>query len=189
MTGRAPRLVLLGAALAAMAALLAACSAGGPSASPPSAPATSAPEGLAVELIDDAVAAVEGRLGGPQRYTEINAIPTGVNVFVARGDDEEEAWFYDRSGSLQAPADPAPRSHEPFTLEGVDVAAGPRLVADVEGRLPGARVVTVALVVVPDQGLAWALQSRSPRGGLLNVLFSPQGQLVAVYPAPEGSGP
>lgn len=160
--------------------LLAACSSSDADGDP-------APGGLAVELIADAVDALEGRLDGPQRYSEINAIPDGVNLFVVRDDGLEEAWLYRAGGELEPPLEPAPLAHEPFTLDEVDVTVAPRLVAEVEDRLPGAEVVSAALVVVPDQGLAWALQSLSPRGGLLNVLFTPKGGLVSAFPAEGGS--
>lgn len=166
-----PRRALL--AVLGVATLLAGC--GGDDDAP-------APAGLAVELIEPAVQALEERLGGPQRYSEINAIPGAVNLFVVRDDGAEDAWLY-RGGDLEPPEAPAPLAHEPFGLDGVDIGAAPRLVEQVEADLPGATVVSAALVVVPEQGLSWALQSRSPRGGLLNVLFTPDGRLVSAYPA------
>ncbi len=48
-----------------------------------------------VDLIDDAVAALEAELGGPQRYFEINATPQLVNLFVELNDGAlVQPWVY-----------------------------------------------------------------------------------------------
>jgi hypothetical protein len=131
-----------------------------------------------------AVAAVEAALGGPQQYAEINATTEGVNVFVASSATEEVAYFYrSDDAALDPPAGPDPLQSTPFALDGVDVGIAPSLVQQLQEQFPGSEVVQLALVDIEEQGLVWALRSRSARGGLLNVFFSPSGALLAVDPA------
>ena len=126
------------------------------------------------------MAAVEAELGPGQRYVEINATPDGVNVFVAVDASDEVAYYF-TDGRLEPPGEAAPRTSTPFTLDGIDLWLGERLVRETEERFPGATVVSAALVQLPE-GLRWALRSRSSQGGFLNVLFSPTGELVSVAP-------
>jgi hypothetical protein len=128
-----------------------------------------------------AVAAVEAERGPGQRYVELNATPEGVNVFVAVDATNEVSYYY-RDGQLEPASAPQPQTSPPFTLDGLDLSLGERLVLDVQQRFPGATVVTAALVQLPE-GVRWALRSRSPQGGLLNVLFTPTGELASVAPA------
>jgi hypothetical protein len=128
-----------------------------------------------------AIQAVEEVRGGPQRYVELNATPDGVNVFVAVDATDEVAYYY-TDGALEAPGPEQPQTSTPFTLDGIDVGLADDLVTQTQARFPGATVVSAALVHVPDQGLRWALRSRSARGGLLDVLFTPGGELVSVAP-------
>jgi hypothetical protein len=128
-----------------------------------------------------AVQAVEATRGGPQRYVELNATPDGVNVFVAEAGDELAYYF--TGGQLQPPAAPVPQSSPPFTLDGVDLGLAPALVERTQQQFPGSVVTSLALVDVDDQGLRWALRSRSARGGLVNVFYTPTGELASVAPA------
>jgi len=134
-----------------------------------------------------AVAAVEAARGGPQQLVEVNANADGVNVFVAADPETEVSYFY-TGGALQAPGQPVPISSAPFDHTGIDLTLGTELVQRTQDQFPGATVVSVALVQVPDDGLRWAIRSRSSRGGLLNVLYSPTGDLVTVAPAEEPAG-
>ena len=135
---------------------------------------------LRVDLVAPAIIAVETDRGGPQRYTEINVNPQGVTLFVAVDDTSEVAFFYD--GALDAGAAPAPLSSPPFTLDGVGRELAPDLVRRTQADLPGSHVTQLALVMTPDLGLVWALASRSARGGLLNVFYTPSGELISAVP-------
>ncbi|HEX9260707.1 MAG TPA: hypothetical protein VF855_14295 [Acidimicrobiales bacterium] len=136
---------------------------------------------LQVGQIAPAVRAVEAKTGGAQRYSEINATPEGVNLFVTAGEDDEQAWFY-ADGRLSGPGEPKKREGDSFDLGGVTIDAAPRLVDQVEKQFPGARVVRVALLVVDDQGLVWAVRSRSAKGGELALFYTPGGALLSVSP-------
>jgi hypothetical protein len=147
-----------------------------------STPSTTLVAGTVLRTADfpAAVAAVEAERGPGQRYVEVNATPDGVNVFVAVDESDEVAYYF-TDGRLEPPGEAAPQTSTPFTLDGIDLAIGERLVRETEERFPGATVVSAALVQLPE-GLRWALRSRSSQGGLLNVLFSPTGELTSVTP-------
>jgi hypothetical protein len=177
-------------AVLALGAWLGACSsAGRGSASSSTGPATSVVQGTILKVADfpAAVAAVEAARGGPQQLVEVNATPDGVNVFAAADATHEVAYFYEH-GTLQAPGAPAPISSAPFDRTGIDLGLGSTLVERTQQQFPGATVVSVALLQLPDGGLRWALRSRSPLGGLLNVIYTPSGELVSVAPAQEPAG-
>ena len=141
---------------------------------------------LAVADVAPAIAAVETARGGPQRYTEINANADGVSLFVAVDERHEVAYLY-ADGVLGRPDPPVALTSAPFTLAGVNRELAPDLVRRTQQQLPGAEVTALALVQPPEVGLVWALKSRSPRGGVLNVLYSPTGQLLSVAPGSADS--
>jgi hypothetical protein len=55
--------------------------------------------------------------------------------------------------------------------------------AFVSKQFKGATATSVALLDVNPFGLVWAVRSRSPRGGLLNSMFSPDGKLLSTADA------
>ncbi|MFM7535221.1 MAG: hypothetical protein ACKO91_05435 [Acidimicrobiales bacterium] len=124
--------------------------------------------------ITEAVAAVERARGGPQRYTDLNVTPDGVNVFVALGDGTELAYFWS-AGRLEPAAAPSPATLPPFELTGVDLAVAPKLIEAVRARFPTGRVEALALLRRSDAGVVWTVGYRSAQGGLLTVLFGPRG--------------
>ncbi len=139
---------------------------------------------LEVTDIPAAVRAVEAARHGRSRYVEINASADGVNVFVADSPTTEVAYFY-AGGKLQPPGAPEAQASPPFDLGTIDPAVGARLVQQTQDHFPGATVTEVALLEVGDQGLRWALRSRSSRGGLLDSFYTPNGELASVAPAPS----
>lgn len=90
---------------------------------------------LRIELIGEAIAAVEAALGGPQRYFEVNATPTLVNLFVAVDDATAAVAYTFIGGVLGEPAEQKEASGPTFAA--ADVAFDPRRVlANVVGSLP-----------------------------------------------------
>jgi hypothetical protein len=172
------------AGVAALASLLVlmGCSGGSNGTSTPTTVASGTV--LHVSDIPGAVKAVEAARGGPQKYTEINAAPEGVNLFVATPDGKELAYYYS-NGKLEPPASPQPQSGKPFALNGVSLGIGEQLVDQTQSRFPGATVVAAAILVVDGSLPSWALKSESARGGVLNLLFTPTGTLVSAAPAPD----
>jgi hypothetical protein len=173
------------AVAAALAVLMAVAACGGSGSSGPS---TTIAKGtvLRVDLIPAAVAAVEKARGGPQQYTEINAPPEGVNVFVATTDGQELAYYYTDAG-LQPPPAPEARTGTPFSTDGVSLDIGGKLIDQVQHQFPGATVVAAAILVVQGTTPSWALKSKSAHGGVLNLLFTATGQLVSAAPEPATS--
>jgi hypothetical protein len=158
-------------------AVVAACSGGGASG-----PKVETTTPLRIADVPAAVAAVEQRLGGPQRYTEINATPDGVNLFVATAAGGESPWFYRSGKGLEPPPADGVAAATAFALDGIDVALGTELVLQVQRQFPEAVVTSIALVDLPGRGLVWAVRSRSPKGGELDVLFSPDGRVLSAAP-------
>ena len=59
-----------------------------------------------MELIHPAVAALEAKLGGPQKYLEVNASPTLVNLFVAVDNATQAVAYVYAEGKLSDAAAP-----------------------------------------------------------------------------------
>lgn len=88
------------------------------------APATTATAPLAVpevkvDEIRAAVTAVEGRLGGKQRFSEVNATHTEVNVFVVAESGAESAFLV-RDGVVEPPSTTSVYSGPTFAKSDLD---------------------------------------------------------------------
>jgi hypothetical protein len=167
--------------------LVVGCTSGETSSSTSTSVATATGEALTpierfVADVPAAVAAVESQRGAPQRYTEINVSPDGVNLFVLTGDGRENVFTYS-GGALSEAPEPAAATGEGFAAVDVALDRGPELLDQVRKALPGSRIVTVAIVQVAPEGLVWAVRSQSSKGGFINSLFSPQGKLLSAEPA------
>lgn len=126
-----------------------------------------------------AVRAVEARLGGPQRYTEINAGADVVNLFVAGDDGTETPWLY-TGGELEgpAPAVPADPTHPAFALDGVALDRARDVAADAQAKFPTATLTRFSLRKAPD-AVVWSVAMRSSQGGLIELTFSADGTYVS----------
>jgi hypothetical protein len=134
-----------------------------------------------------AVKAVEalGALGASKdapMYTEINIVPEGVNVFAVTSPGKERSYLYS-SGKLGEPGPETASEGEPFVLRGIPLEQAAKVVAFVTKQFKGSTVTQVALVTVKPSGLVWAVRSQSGQGGLVNTLFSPDGQIISALPA------
>jgi hypothetical protein len=157
---------------AAALLLLAACSSSTKTAKGPD---------LHIEDLAAAVAAVQAERPAAQ-YTEINMALEGVNLFVINEPGRETPYLY-AAGKLNAPAQSQPAQGEPFTVTGVPLDQAAKVAAFVTKQFKGSTVTSVALLVVKPNGLVWAVRSQSGKGGLLNTLFSPDGQIISTVPA------
>lgn len=139
-----------------------------------------APERPAVDLIDDAVAALEAELGGPQRYFEINATGSLVNLFVAfNADALVQAWVY-RDGELTSQEE-QPAQGNSFAAEALDFE--PTAVLDgVSAQLPGSSLTVFVVEGGPNGAVQYSVVVDSASGGQLVVVVDPTGEVLSVDP-------
>lgn len=128
-----------------------------------------------------AAKALETKLGGPQRYTEINATDKGVNLFVAVDGANEVAWYYE-AGRLDGPgpSQAAAPDHTPFGLENVALGRAAGIARNAVDRSPTATMRAFTLRQEGQLGLVWALDFQSSRGGLLHMTYAPGGGFIGV---------
>ncbi len=133
---------------------------------------------LRVDLVDDAIAAVEQERGGAQVYFEVNASPELVNLFVAVDDATATVpYVYLADGGLQPPA-PRQAASGP-TFRAADVAFEPdqvlaRVVVELPESIPELFVVSAAA----GGGVDYRVVMRSERGGQLFVIVAGDGTIV-----------
>ncbi len=175
---------LLAAGLLVVSASLAGCSSSdGDTESSAAATTTGAPIAigdapLRIELIGDALAAVEAALGGPQRYFEVNATPTLVNVFVAVDDETAAVAYTFIGGELGDPA--AKKEASGPTFAAADVAFDPeRALANVVGSLPDSNFRAFS-VLGADSGGAGSVR-------YVVVIESADGQGLQVFVDADGT--
>lgn len=138
---------------------------------------------LAVPVSDipAAVAAV-AKATPATRFTEIKVTPEGVTLFAVTAPGKERSYLYVK-GTLAEPGPEDQSDGESFALTGIPLDQGAKVAAFVTKQYPGAVITTVSLVTVKPNGLVWAVRSQSTKGGLLNSLFSPDGNLISAFPA------
>jgi len=114
-------------ALGSLAGTLTSCSSDAPSRStqaPPTeqaaGPIATGDAPLRVELVAEAVTAVEAERGQAQDYFEVNATPTIVNLFVATDDATQAVAYVYVAGMLGDPATPQPASGPTFQAAEID---------------------------------------------------------------------
>ncbi len=135
---------------------------------------------LRLEAMPAAVEAVESALGGPQRFYEVNATPTLVNVFVAGSDGSATAYVYDAvNDALGEPSQPQAASGNTFTWSQVDFDADQVLAPTLE-QLPEALPRTFAVTAASETAVQYLVTMESARGGILDVLVAPDGEVLGV---------
>jgi uncharacterized protein RhaS with RHS repeats len=160
---------------AAALLIVAACSSSAPKAIGPVLPVQDVP--AAVRAVEALTVATDVR-----NYTEINVVPEGVNVFAVTSPGKERAYLYS-GGKLGEPGPETTSEGESFTLRGIPLEQAAKVSAYVTKQFKGSTVTQVALVTVKPNGLVWAVRSQSGKGGLVNTLFSPDGQIISALPA------
>jgi hypothetical protein len=133
---------------------------------------------LRVDLIDDAVAAVEAELGGPQQYFEINATPDLVNLYVANDDAAEAtSYVYRPDGSLDPPIGPAAAEGETFGADAIEVDEG-SVLDDVLAELAESIALAFAVTGTGDGAVQYQVLLQSLRGGRLAVYVDGDGAIL-----------
>jgi hypothetical protein len=169
-TARRPRLLV--AVVIAAALPLVACGGGG----------DEAPPAVLVEQIPAAVKVVEARLGGTQRYSEINATPSEVNLFVVDAKGEEFAYVY-RDGGLEPPSAAQPTQAATFTAAGMAFEPDDVL-RRVTDELPNAAVLAFSVQpgLAGGTGTQLVATLQSAEGGRISVLLGPTGEILGARP-------
>ena len=130
-----------------------------------------------IEQIRPAIAAVEKALGGPQRFFEVNATPTLVNVYVAESNATQAVAYVFMTGALQAPA--APQAASGPTFGAADLTFDEtRAMATVVGSLPKSTFRLFSVVGVQDGGVSYLVTVDSPLGGEFEVTIGPTGKIL-----------
>jgi hypothetical protein len=133
---------------------------------------------LRIDAMGAAVEAVEAAMGGEQRFYEVNATPTLVNVFVAGADGAATAYVYDAVDEvLDEPAPPQPASGNTFGWSQVDFDPDTVLSAALE-ELPNALPRTFAVTAATAEAIQYLVTLESTQGGVLDVLVDRNGAVL-----------
>jgi len=131
-----------------------------------------------VDLIDDAITALEAKLGAPQQYFEINATSQLVNLFVALNDGKVvQPWVY-LDGELSST-----EGHDAtgFSFAGTALDFDPdKVLSHIEAELPQSK--PDAFIVEGGAGgiVRYTVTVTSPQGGQLVVVVGPDGAVKSV---------
>lgn len=144
---------------------------------PSTTPATSA-TAPRVGLIDDAITALEDKLGGPQQYFEINATSQLVNLFVSlNGDKLVQPWVY-LDGELSS-TEPHDATGFSFAKSALDFDPD-KVLSHLEAELPQSR--PDVFFIEGGQGgiVRYSVTVTSSKGGQLVVVVGPDGAVKSV---------
>ncbi len=133
-----------------------------------------------MEQIDDALAALEAELGGPQEYFEINATARLVNLFVALdAGTVVQPWLY-FDGELTF-EDPAPAQGGVFRA--VDLDFDPATIfSRLQIELPGAAVESFYIHGDGQGAIQYGALLTTSQGGALEVQLGSDGQIISSEP-------
>ncbi len=118
-----------------------------------------APTPVQVDRIRPAIALLESTLGGPQRYVEVNATQTEVNLFVLR--DGQDLAYVVRDGVL----DPPPTDGAPYdgpTFAGADLNFVPTVIDVVVRNMQESEVVAFS-ATAGASGIEYIATVRTPK--------------------------
>ncbi len=136
------------------------------------------PRRRGVDLIDDAITALEAKLGGPQQYFEINATSQLVNLFVSlNGDKLVQPWVY-LDGELSS-TDPHEATGFSFARSALDFDPD-KVLTQLEAELPQSR--PDVFFIEGGQGgiVRYSVALTSSKGGQLVVVVGPDGTVKSV---------
>jgi hypothetical protein len=170
-----PIVRLVPAVLLALA--LISCGSGGDEAEP----------GPRLDLIEEAVAAVEDHYGAPQEYFEISADLDRVSVIVAVDNDASgaataaEQGYFDDDGLL--PPEPVgPASGSTFVAAAIDFDAG-RIFDQLRDELDDPTIADFAVQGGPNGSVIYDATVLSDAGGRILVLLGADGEVLGAQAA------
>ncbi len=133
--------------------------------------------GPVVDLIPDAVAAVEEHYGSPQEYFEISADLERVGFVVAVDEaTSAEQGSYSADGGFVAPEAVGEASGATFTADRIDLDPD-RIFDGLRDELDDPVIVDFAIQGGPDGTVLYDATVASDNGGVLRVLLGPDGQI------------
>jgi hypothetical protein len=173
------------AVVALVAVIVTACRGSGDSST--TEPATSATIGAVpssalpeVGLIDDAVAALQTKLGGPQQFFEINATSSLVNLIVALNDGKvAQPWVY-LDGELTS-TEGAEASGFSFAASALDFDPD-KVLSKLEAELPQSSPDLFFIEGGEGGIVRYSVAVTSRLGGQLIVVVGPDGTVQSVDP-------
>lgn len=178
---RARSVVAVAAVVAITACLaLVGCSDDGASSDSTASVAASSAELPIVDQIDDAIAAVEARLMGPQEYFEINATAQLINLFVALDDATQvQPWLY-LDGELTFDS-PAPA--QGGVLRAADIDFDPATIfSQLQAELPGSTIESFYIHGDGHGAVQYGALLTTSLGGAMDVQLRADGQIIASEP-------
>ena len=132
---------------------------------------------MLLEQIRPAVAALEAQLGGPQRYFEINATPTLVNLFVAVDDATQAVAYIYAQDALQPPADARPASGPTFAASEMTFDET-RVMALTVSQLPTSAFLRLAVTGIEEGAVNYTIVTLSDLGTEFQVFVGPMGDVL-----------
>ena len=179
-------------ALVAVALIGAACSGDDDGGSPTTASTEGEGQPLRIDAMPAAVEAVETELGGEQRYFEVNATPTLVNLFVVTEVDEgtnATSYVYDAVARALTgdPVDLGPATGSSFTWSQVDFDPA-KVLGQALGQLPTALPRIFTVIAAGESALQYRVTVESAQGGMLDVVVSGDGAVLSADPRQDDGG-
>jgi hypothetical protein len=133
-----------------------------------------------VDLIDEAVTALEAKLGAPQQYFEINATSKLVNLIVALNDDKvAQAWVYLDGDLSSTEGQPATG----FSFNGSALDFDPiKVLSKLQAELPQSSPDLFFVEGGAGGIVRYSVEVTSSQGGQLVVVVGPDGTVQSVDP-------
>ncbi len=136
-----------------------------------------APEPI-VDLIDDAISAVEQHYGSPQQYFEISATIDDVSLIVAvDGATAAEQGGLAADGAFTIPEPVGPASGSTFSADAVGFDPD-RIFDQLRDELGDPVIIDFAIQGTPTGSVVYDATVASDAGGVLLVLLGPTGQIL-----------
>ncbi len=133
-----------------------------------------------VDLIRDAVAALEAKLGSPQQYFEINATSQLVNLIVAlNGGTVARPWVYLDGELSSSPGSDA--NGNTFAASALDFDPD-TVLSKLQAELPQSRADLFFVEGGPGGLVRYSVAVTSSQGGQLVVAVGPDGTVQSVEP-------
>jgi hypothetical protein len=124
--------------------------------------------------IRSAVALVEERLGGPQRYSEVNATQAEVNVFVIAGGMDDA--YVVKDGVLSEPTSLGPYTGKTFGAD--DIKFVPGVLDKIVQTIRDSEIVAFSVTPSAQSGVDYIATVTAPSGEF-RVLLAADGNVLA----------